>query len=197
MGSYRVFSRSRSCAWRVATSALVSALALGLVSGIALARVANAEKLNADQLKAAYLYNFARYVEWPGDAHASGDSPVKIGVVGSSAVSSLLKKTVEGKSVGSRKLEVVELDAAAEGRDSHILFVAGELSADDLESTVSELSGTPVFVIADDENFARKGGVANFFVADQRVRFAINKGAAEKSRLKVSSKLLRLAELVD
>ncbi len=165
--------------------------------GFSATSVAFAESLNADQLKAAYLFNFARYVEWPGDAHFSKTSALKIGVVGSKAVSNLLRKTVKGKLVGARELEVIDFDAAAGGRDAHILFVAGDLSRGEIEETLLELDGTTVFVVADDESFARKGGTANFFMADQRVRFAINKDAAKQAGLKVSSKLLRLAELVD
>jgi len=185
-----VFSRS-VCGARcwIACAALVSLVAIG--------PAAYAESLNANQLKAAYLYNFARYVEWPGDAHASERSSLKIGVVGSSAVSALLKKTVQGKSVGSRGLEVVDFETASAGRESHILFVAGDLSSAELDETIEQLSGASVFVVADDGAFAEKGGVANFFIADQRVRFTLNKSAAARARLKVSSKLLRLAELVE
>ncbi|MDP6977053.1 MAG: YfiR family protein [Myxococcota bacterium] len=192
-------SRSRTRGWRRAAVAALAVFVAGSLVGVGASStgVAFADSLNADQLKAAYLFNFARYVEWPGDAHVSKTSALRIGVVGSEAVSDLLRKTVKGKSVGSRRLEVMDFEAASEGRETHILFVAGDLSSGDIDATLQELGGTSTFVVADDESFAKKGGTANFFMADQRVRFAINKAAVKQAGLKVSSKLLRLAELVD
>lgn len=153
--------------------------------------------LDENQLKAAYLFNFARYVEWPSDAHTSPTSALKIGVIGGGTVSELLRKTVEGKTVGTRALQVIDFSSPSDARNSHILFVPGKRSADEIRKTISQLKGTHVFVVADASDFAKHGGIANFIVAESRVRFAINKGAADEAGLKVSSKLLRLAELVD
>jgi len=108
-----------------------------------------------------------------------------------------LKKTVIGKTVGNRSLRVIDLESSSQGRKSHILFVGGDRSTAELERTIDNLKGTHVFVVAEADGFAKRGGIANFIVADSRVRFAINKNAAKKAGLKVSSKLLRLAELVD
>ncbi|MCP5044085.1 MAG: YfiR family protein [bacterium] len=187
------FSRKRTRAVRAA--ATVTGLALLIC--IAVPGPVASESLNEDQIKAAYLYNFARYVEWPGAAHSSSDSALQIGVVGGGAVSELLRKTVAGKKVGSRSLRIVDFETPDEGRGSHILFIADEYSGSVLDGAIDQLAGTHVFVVADDEDFAKKGGVANFFISDSRVRFAINKKAAKNAGLKVSSKLLRLAELVD
>lgn len=176
------------------------AIASGLVSIISLLSItapAGSETLDENQLKAAYLYNFARYVEWPDSAHASSNSALEIGVVGSSAIAALLKKTVVGKRVGGRSLRVVDFNSPSEGRRSHILFVAGEHSAAELRQTIEDLMGAHAFVVAEAAGFAKRGGIANFIVADNRVRFAINENAAKKAGLKVSSKLLRLAELVE
>jgi hypothetical protein len=171
-------------------------LVVGNVVGLVAAPAA-AGSLDETQLKAAYLYNFARYVEWPDSAHATSSSALEIGVVGNARVTELLKKTVVGKTVGDRSLRIVNFRSSSEGRKSHILFVAGERSADELNQTIANLKGTHVFVVSDSPGFAKRGGIANFIVADSRVRFAINKGAAKTAGLKVSSKLLRLAELVD
>lgn len=175
------------------------AIALGAIALCSLLQVtqASAGSLDENQLKAAYLYNFARYVEWPKDAHASSDSALEIGVVGSTAVSDLLKKTVKGKTIGDRNLKVVRFDSAVDAKTSHILFVAGDRSADELKAAIKGLAGTHVFVVADADGFAKDGGIANFIISDSRVKFAINENAAKKAGLKVSSKLLRLAELVD
>jgi hypothetical protein len=153
--------------------------------------------LDENQVKAAYLFNFARYVEWPSGAHSSPTSALMIGVVGGGTVSDLLRKTVDGKTVGDRKLKVIEYASPSDARASHILFVPGARSVDQILKTIRDLKGTHVFAVADADGFAKHGGVANFIVAENRVRFAINKSAAEKAGLKVSSKLLRLADLVE
>ena len=183
--------------------ALVARLctALGTVSLILVAGLfgveASSEGLDENQLKAAYLYNFARYVEWPSSAHESKGSSLEIGVVGGGPVSDLLKKTVVGKKVGDRQLRVVDVLSPKDARNSHILFIPGDSSAADQKQVVEDLKGTHVFVVGDSDNFAKRGGIANFIVSDSRVKFAINKTAATRAGLKVSSKLLRLAELVE
>ncbi|MBW2725170.1 MAG: YfiR family protein [Deltaproteobacteria bacterium] len=182
--------------WQRAPRAVAACL-LAILCVVSVAAPAGSGSLDENQLKAAYLYNFARYVEWPDSAHATPSSALEIGVVGDGPVSELLKKTVVGKRVGERSLRVVDLKSSSEGRKSHILFVAGKHSGAELERTIANLKGTHVFVVAETEGFAKRGGIANFIVADSRVRFAINKNAADKAGLKVSSKLLRLAELVD
>lgn len=178
-----------------ALAAFLAASVLVLVG--TLGGQARSEGLDENQLKAAYLYNFARYVEWPKASHESRGSSLEIGVVGGGPVSDLLKKTVVGKKVGDRELRVVDVLSHTDGRNSHILFIPGDSSADELKQVVEDLKGTHVFVVSDAETFAKRGGIANFIVSDSRVKFAINKGAATRAGLKVSSKLLRLAELVD
>lgn len=158
---------------------------------------AGSEGLDENQVKAAYLFNFARYVEWPRSAFDSKSSSIEIGVVGGGTIFHLLKKTVVGKKVGNRTLRVLDFASPSEGRDSHILFVPGDADGSDLKQIVDDLEGTHAFVVADADGFAKKGGIANFIVSDQRVKFAINERAAKRAGLKVSSKLLRLAELVD
>lgn len=188
--------RRDSSRWKRATRAVAGCL-LAILCVVLLAAPAGSGSLDENQLKAAYLYNFARYVEWPDSAHATASSALEIGVVGDGPVSELLKKTVIGKRVGERSLRVVNFKSSSQGRKSHILFVAGQHSGAELERTIANLKGTHVFVVAEAAGFAKRGGIANFIVADSRVRFAINQKAAEKAGLKVSSKLLRLAELVD
>lgn len=164
---------------------------------LAVSTAVGAAGLDENQLKAAYLFNFARYVEWPSTAHTSPTSALEIGVVGGGTVSDLLKKTVLGKKVRNRTLRVVNFKSSADARKSHILFVPGSLSAEELRRIIADLKGTHVFVVADSAKFAQFGGIANFIVAESRVRFAINENAAKSAGLKVSSKLLRLAELVE
>ncbi len=200
-GRWGDFSLRRDMSRRGKLSRVFSAcLALAVCfSSSTLSAVASAGSptLNEDQLKAAYLYNFARYVRWPDTAHESSGSALEIGVVGGGAVSELLKKTVVGKKIEGRDLRVVDLSSPVGGRRVHILFIAGERDLEELEQVIADLIGTPVFAVSDVSGFAERGGIANFIAAKNRVRFVINKSAAKKAGLKVSSKLLRLADLVE
>jgi hypothetical protein len=143
------------------------------------------------EVKAAFLFNFLRFVDWPNDA--SGGDYV-IGVVGRDPFGSALEKTVQGKKVNGRGVVVKRLAWTGDLKKVHILFVPeGETSrgADELRS----LRGSPVLVVGESPDFARSQGVVNFYLAGNTIRFEINPDAAKKSRLTISSQLLQLAKI--
>jgi hypothetical protein len=148
-----------------------------------------------DEIKAAFLLNFARYVEWPESAFSGSDAPVQICMLGSEGFDRVAAGIVAGKMVGPRSVEVVPVSGADAAARCHILFVGSDSgSTDDI---VASLGKSSVFTVANDEGFAKQGGIANFYRAGKRIRFAINPGAAEGAGLKISSRLLRLAQLVE
>lgn len=149
-----------------------------------------------DQVMAAFLYNFARYVEWPKAAFDLEDMPVKICMLNSRAFGEVVSQTVSGKSVGEREVVVAQTSSLRDLAGCHILFVGSDDFANQAE-TIAALRDRSIFSVSDREGFASAGGIANFFRADNRVRFEINPAAAQKAGLKVSSKLLRLAKLVN
>lgn len=144
------------------------------------------------ELKAAYLYNFARYVTWPEAAFASSTAPIRICVVNDASFLRVLEAAVAGKRVGDRTLAPEARGSAGEARDCHIVYLPSG-GAD----VVSHLATRSVFTVSDAGGFARAGGIANFVVVDDRLRFEINANAAEKAGLQVSSRLLRLARIVE
>jgi hypothetical protein len=148
-----------------------------------------------DEIKAAFLLNFARYVEWPENAFSSPESPVRICMLDSAGFQSVVSSTVAGKTVGPREVAVVDVASAGAASNCHILFIGSDNLA--AQSIVGPLGGAAVFTVANDEGFAERGGVANFFRADNRIRFEINPNAAQSAGLKISSRLLRLAQLVE
>jgi hypothetical protein len=154
-----------------------------------------------DQIKAAYLLHFARYVEWPESAFSSRKSPVQICMLESDGFHSVVASTVVDKTVGSRSVEAVIVENAATATSCHIFFVGdlgkGSLENESLEEVLTSLGDASVFSVGNDPDFARRGGVANFFRASNKIRFAINRGAASSAGLKISSRLLRLAKLVE
>ncbi len=174
----------------------VVAVLVALLFGVSFPGAPSARAQSEDQIKAAFLFNFARYVEWPEDAFDRPDAPVRICAIGANGFADVLTEVISGKKVGRRPVEVrrpVDLSGAV---GCHILFI-GRNFARSHEDAIGALRDRPIFTVSDREGFAAAGGTANFFRADSRVRFEINPRAARDARLKVSSRLLRLAKVVN
>lgn len=165
------------------------------VSALFVFQAAPLQAETEDQIKAAFLLNFARYVEWPADAFESESDPIQICMLGSNGFDRTVSSTIKGKTVGTRGLRVVSVADPAVAVACHILFL--ERGSESAEKIVASLGNESVFTVSDDEGFASKGGIANFYRAGNRIRFDINPGAAKVARLKISSRLLRLARLVE
>jgi len=159
---------------------------------LGVAPVARAQSASEPALKAAFIYNFAKFAEWPADA-APAD-PLTICVFGDAAIADALDETVKGRTVDGRKTVVVRVKP--EGfRGCHVLFLAGG-DAKRVQTMIDDLKNAPVLTVGDREQFAQSGGVAGLFVEQGRMRFAINVEAAQRGRLRISSRLLSLAKIV-
>jgi hypothetical protein len=144
------------------------------------------------QLKAAFIFNFAKFTEWPSNSFAEPASPIVIGVLGRSAISAALTDTVRGKTINSRPLVVQEFSSAAEATNCHVLFIASS-HQDPLPKTLAALGSSSVLTIGETDAFADAGGTIGFFTAENKIRFQINNQAARKAGLTISAKLLSLA----
>ncbi len=146
-------------------------------------------------VKAAYLLNFARYVQWPPEAFQRSDAPLVISVLGSDPFGPLLdemgKKKIDGRPIAVRRLS-----SMADYKPCHILFVTASAAAEDKSDALKLTQRSPVLLVGDDAGFAERGGTINFVVADNKVHFEINRDAAKRGQLKISSKLLGLAKIV-
>lgn len=149
-----------------------------------------------DQIMAAFLFNFARYVEWPEDAFDRNDMPVNICMLSSKEFGDVVSRTVSGKTIADRSVVVHWTADIPEKTGCHILFIGHEFDRPHADA-VALLDGMSVFTVADQEGFAKAGGIANFFRVDNRIRFEINPEAATKAGLRISSRLLRLARVVE
>jgi YfiR/HmsC-like len=145
------------------------------------------------ELNAAFLYNFVKFVEWPPDAFAGPRSPLTICVYGENPFGSSLDGAVRGESLGERSLLVQRPAALDELRDCKVLFVSRS-ERQRMPEVLSQIEGAPVLTVSDTDGFLRAGGIINFVLEENKVRFLINQDAAERSRLRISSKLLRLAK---
>lgn len=144
---------------------------------------------------AAFLFNFARYVEWPADAFAGPQAALRICLLGGDGFADVLAAAVSGRSVGERAVEVSAVGTLDEATGCHLLFLGGTFTATGSDVAIA-LGARPIFTISERDGFAEEGGIANFMRVGQKIRFAINPEAGRRAGLKISSSLLRLATLV-
>ena len=154
-----------------------------------------AQDYHEREVKAAFLYHFTGYVEYPAGAFAEPSSPFVIGVLGTDSITDTLQKAVRGKDVKGRAMVVKQVRLGRELRDCHILFVP-EAQSMHLSRVLDVLGDAPVLLVGESKDFARKGGMIGFVLEQNRVRFEINTEAARRARLVISSKLLSLARIV-
>lgn len=147
------------------------------------------------RVKAAFLLNFAKFIEWPPQAFARPDAPYVICVLGQDPFGSDLDATVAEAVVEGRRMLVRRPRDARGIPGCHILFVAPSERAH-LPDILATVDSAPILTVGDDEDFTRQGGELRFYVTENRVRFEINLPAAERAHLKLSAKLLSLARVV-
>jgi hypothetical protein len=141
------------------------------------------------RVKAAYIYNFARFVEWPVESPAA---PVRIGILGHGDLAKPLEEIVRGKSVGGRAIKVSRIGVSTDADCCEILLI--ERSETKRQRVIAQsLAGKPVLTISDGENASKEGIMIAFQLVDESVRFQINQDAAARAGLKISSQLLKVA----
>ena len=146
------------------------------------------------QVKAAFLFNFAKFVEWPSEAFSDPNAPLVITVFGDDPFNGSLE-AVRGKLVNSRKLTIRRVKDIQDIGKSNVLFVSPSAKKD-LARILDALQGQSVLTVGEDTAFTQCGGVINLVKEDNRVRFEVNVSAAERAGLKISSRLLALARIV-
>lgn len=184
-------SAASALRWSV-TLAVALAVALAVGGGSEAAR-AQASAPSEYDVKAAFLYNFARFGEWPTAAFTDGGK-LRLCVIGSDPFGSSLG-AIAGKPVGSRSVEILRLDAGDDARRCQIAFIGGNNLAAATQ-IARRLERLPILAIAEVPGFAAAGGTIEFYLVDNRVRFAINPDAAQRAGVTLSSQLLRLAQIV-
>jgi hypothetical protein len=173
----------------------VAVVATLLLGGPLLDGRARAAEFDEYAVKAAYLYNFAKFVEWPPEAFARNDSPLWICVVGANPFGDMLAM-LSDKRVEKHPVEVRYLPTAAGLDQCHIVFI-GRAEQGRFKTMLAKLVRLPVLTVSDIDNFARMGGMIGLVEADQRIRFDINLTTARLANLKLSSQLLKLAFIVE
>ena len=174
--------------------ALVSmALAAGFMASIGIAALAAQPPTAPDvAVKAAFLYNFAKFAEWPTLAPGA---PIIVCVVGDDAIATALVHTTRGKNISEHPFEIWRPEESATWRTCNLLFVA-EAERQRSAARLHAIRTLPVLTVSDGRGFSRAGGIIELYVEGGRMRFAINVDAAERSRVRLSSRLLGLAKVV-
>jgi hypothetical protein len=145
-------------------------------------------------VKAVFLYNFAKFVEWPS-VPAEAGQPFTICVVGEDPFGDTLDQAILGKSINGRALMARRVRRAGDARTCQIAFISAS-EGKRLRAILDGLNGASVLTVGETEGFAEQGGVINFRLEEDRVRFEINVDAAQRAGLKMSAKLLGLARIV-
>lgn len=142
------------------------------------------------QIKAAFLYNFTQFVEWPKSSFTGADAPIIIGVLGENPFGKTLEQLSDGEKVNGRPLIVKYFDNVDKIIHCHILFI----NAQNLEQ-LSALKGKGTLLVSDAPAFLENGGMIKFFKKENRLKFQINLEATQTENLKISSKLLNMASI--
>jgi len=146
-------------------------------------------------VKAAFLYNFAKFVDWPQAAFPDPNGSFKICVLGKDPFGGSLQAAVGGEEIAGHKLIVVRTESLSKPAGCQILFI----SRSEREQTAQVLAAVrdaPVLTVGDAPGFLEQGGIINFLLEGTKVRFEINNEAAGRARITISSKLLQLARRV-
>lgn len=177
----------------IVLTCLLSAMAMG-------SHAAGADSPDSSEylIKAGFIYNFAKLVEWPTTAFPQPDSPIVIGILGNDPFGATLDNIVADKKIDGRGISVKRMKWSKDYKDlkdCNILFVS--LSENQhIDSLVEAMKGLPILTIGDTPGFAKRGGIINFTLEDNKVRFEVNVEAAKHADLTISSRLLTLAKIV-
>ena len=167
---------------------------LGVCALVGGPRHVPAQSLREYQIKAAFLYNFLKFVDWPSEVLPESSDVITVCVFGDDPFGEALE-SIKDKLVKGRRLTIRRLGPVKDLESCHVLFIGASEEAR-LPQVVQSLRGASVLTIGEIEGFAESGGIINFVVKKNKVHFEINLNNAERARLKLSSQLLSVARVV-
>lgn len=171
---------------------LVRRLAVLLLTLLVLPANAEGDRASAESVKAGFVYNFAKLSTWP--TPGSGADPLRICTLGRGALNGQLAR-LQGRTVGEREIEIQVRSPSDQWTKCHVFFVSRE-DGDRAESILRQLAGQPVLTIGDVPDFAQRGGMIELIELDNKLRFNISLVTVQRSGLRMSSQLLKLATRV-
>ena len=187
--------QDRVLGMRSACAMLLLALGMLVSPAPGNAQVTTEAQTNERSVMAAYIYRFITYVEWPASVFASPEDPIVIGVVNAGDIAAELEQIVQGRTAQGRRLQVRRIAPGEAATGIHVLFIGAEAAPKVLQATKTLIERS-VLTITGFERGIDHGSVINFVHIDGRVRSEVNVGVAEKSGLRLSSRLLTVATRV-
>ncbi|OLC94498.1 MAG: hypothetical protein AUH86_14365, partial [Acidobacteria bacterium 13_1_40CM_4_58_4] len=146
--------------------------------------------------KAAFLFNFTKFVEWPDRSFEDAHAPIVIGIIGDDPFGDSLLRIVAGQKVQGRAIVIIKYRRGDDLRHCHILFISGSERQHSAQILTS-VQPASVLTVSDMDGFADAGGMMQFVMQENRVRFVVNLDVATQNKLRVSAKLLALAQVVN
>jgi hypothetical protein len=156
---------------------------------------AQTDGLTESDIKAGYLFNFTKFVEWPSEAFANASAPIVVGIVGANPFGKVLADATAGKTVNGRAVVSKQFQEEGDLRSCQILFVSPSEKGRRAE-ILGRLKGANVLTVGEGDGFTQAGGMIAFVVEGNKVRLLINLEAASEARLKISAKVIAVARLV-
>lgn len=147
------------------------------------------------QVKAVFLFNFTQFVEWPSTAFEKQNAPLVIGILGKDPFGSYLDETIKGEEVNGHPLVVQRFGRVEEVKTCHILFITPS-EKDQVNNIFDRLKHQPILTVGDVVNFSKNGGMIRFYTENSKIHIRINLDVVKAADLTISSKLLRMAEIV-
>lgn len=152
-----------------------------------------AQAVSDYQVKAAYVYNFAKFVDWPAESFSTPTAPIRLCVLNDHAFQSQLEQIVTGKSITGRPVIAITVQTGEESRDCQVLYIN---SSQQSRHIFDLLQGTSVLTVGETKGFLEEGGIINFIFQGDQVHFQVNHKAATLAGLHMSSRLLSVAKAV-
>jgi hypothetical protein len=182
---------------------MIAMVCLLLASGIGLSPIeaqpddAAAVASRENTIKAAYLYQFGRYIEWPARSFPTPESPFIIGVLKDDPIAVDLEQIAQLKKIQERPIQLLKFSSPSDVKPCHILFMSAKLAPEAQAEIMQRMQGKGILLVGDGSGFLEKGGMVRFTVEDNKVRIFIARKAAEQAGLAISAKLLQVAQVVD
>lgn len=174
--------------------AVICMMVVGCAGGQARHAIAADPSPMEYQVKAAFLYQFIKFIEWPPQAFRTGHDKVIIGVLGEGPMDRAVA-AVQGKKAKGRAVAIARYKTVADLDHCHVLFISSSMD-DQLPSILKRLKGWSTLTVGDVEGSTRRGTMINFITVEDTIRFEVNVGAAKRANLRISSELLGLAHAV-
>ena len=172
---------------------MLAAWTCALIAGNITAR---ATPTSEYEIKAAFLFHFAQFVEWPARAFKDANSPLTYCTFGADPFRGSLDESLRGKTIGERRIRVQHLKQAEGIQDCQVLFIGGAETKRAAAGILANVKGSAILTVGESQDFAEDGGMIEFCLEGNKIRFNINLATVSEAKLKMSARLLTLAKTV-